>query len=183
MILYEEGIALEREMLWQRFHSLGTRIPLKIDGAESRDAFVRALFTGVRDPGFGVGQNHALDTRQAPSPETRIPNRGPDTLFDVLRDSKNFSPSDIWILEAGDALHRLCEAGSKPSDDRNRPCATGLSYERLRSYRQRLSEAIYNKVVAGVRGPQELGEWIKTLQFTPLDGTTLYVDDLVRAFI
>ena len=183
VILYEEGIALEREKLWQRFHSLGTRIPLKIDGAESRDAFVRALFTGVRDPWFGVGQNQALDTRQAPNPETRIPNRGPDTLFDVLRDSKNFSPSDIWILEAGDALHRLCEAGSKPSDDRNRPCATGLSYERLRSYRQRLSEAIYNKVVAGVRGPQELGEWIKTLQFTPLDGTTLYVDDLVRAFI
>jgi hypothetical protein len=182
VILYEEGIALERAKLWQRFRSIGTPVPLKIDGAESRDAFVRALFTGVRDPRFGVPQNQAPNPPQAPNPESRIPSPGP-TLFEVLRDSKNLSPGDIWILEACDSLHRLCERGLKRSAEGLPHCATGLSYERLQSYRQRLSEAIYSRVLSGVRGPVELAEWIKTLQFTPREGSTLYVDDRVLAFV
>jgi hypothetical protein len=197
VILYEEGIALERDKLWQRFRSLGARVPLKIDGAEGRDAFVWALFTGardavsalgIRDSGFGIRERSAA----LPNPEPRIPNPdgeprtpkpGAATLFEVLRDSKNFSPGDIWVLEAGDSLHRLCERADERRDEGLPPCATGLSYERLRSYRQRLSEAIYNRVLSGVRGPVELAEWIKTLQFTPQEGTTLYVDDRVLAFI
>ncbi len=183
VILYEEGIALERAKLWQRFRSMGTRVPLQIDGAQSRDAFVQALFTGVRDPGFGVRQNQAPGPAEAPNPETRTPKSGAATLFEVLRDSKNFSPSDIWILEAGDSLHRLCEAASKRWSEGRPPCATGLSYERLQSYRRQLSEAIYDKVLRGVRGPLELAAWIKTLEFTPQEGTTLYVDNRVMAFI
>ena len=174
VILYEEGIALEKDKLWRRLHSMGTRVPLNLDGAENRDAFVQTLFTGVRDPRSGVRPNHGA------SPETRGPNpQGSATLFEVLRDSGGFSPTDIWILEAGDSLHRLCEAGSGRTPS---PCATGLSYERLQSYRQQLSEAIYNKVLTGVRGPLELAAWIKTLQVTPREGTTLYLDDRVLAF-
>jgi hypothetical protein len=174
VILYEEGIALERDKLWQRLRSVGTRVSLNIDGAENRDAYVRALFTGVRDPGFGVRPN------QAPSPEPRASKpEGDPTLFEVLRDSMSFSPTDVWILEAGDSLHRLCEANSKGSRS---ACATGLSYERLQGYRQQLSEAISTKVLTGVRGPLELAAWIKTLQVTPRGVSTLYVDDRVLAF-
>ena len=171
VILYEEGMALERDKLWQRLHSMGTRVPLSINGAENRDAFVRALFTG-QSPVGAIPQAGAL------APLSQVDRTGP-TLFEVLRDSQRFSPADIWILEAGDSLHRLCEAGSKGGRP---PCATGLSYERLRSYRQQLSEAIYNKVLTGVRGPLELAAWIKTLQVTPREGSTLYVDDRVLAF-
>jgi hypothetical protein len=171
VILYEEGIALERDKLWQRLHSMGTRVPLNIDGAESRDAFVRAVFTG-RSP-VGTGQYAG-----SLAPQSQVDRTGP-TLFEVLRDSQSFSPTDIWILEAGDSLHRLCEASSKGGRS---PCATGLSYERLQSYRQQLSEAISNKVLTGVRGPLELAAWIKTLQVTPREGSTLYVDDRVLAF-
>lgn len=171
VILYEEGIALERDKLWQRLHSMGTRIPLNIDGAENRDAFVRALFTGQSPVGAGP---HAGTL--APLPHM---NQTGPTLFEVLRDSKGFSPTDIWILEAGDSLHRLCEATLKGGRS---PCATGLSYERLQSYRRQLSEAISNKVLTGVRGPLELAAWIKTLQVTPREGSTLYVDDRVLAF-
>jgi hypothetical protein len=183
VILYEEGIALERKKLWQRFRSIGTLVPLKIDGAQSRDAFVQALFTGVQGPGFVVRQNQASGPLGTPNPESRMPNPRPVTLFHVLRDVKSLSPLDIWILEAGDSLHRLCEGGSQRSGERHSPCATGLSYERLLSYRQQLAEAIYSKVLHGVRGPQELGYWMETLQFTPREGATLYMDDLVRAFI
>ena len=173
VILYEEGIALERDKLWQRLHAVGARVPLNIDGAENRDAFVRALFTGVRHPS-GVRPNQASSTEpQAPNPE------GGPTLFEVLRDSQSFSPHDIWILEAGDSLHRLCEVSSQGARS---PCATGLSYERLQSYRQQLSEAISNKVLTGVRGPLELAAWMKTLQVTPREGSTLYLDDRVLAF-
>jgi hypothetical protein len=171
VILYEEGIALERDKLWQRLHSMGTRVPLNIDGAESRDAFVRAVFTG-RSP-VGTGQYAG-----SLAPQSQVDRTGP-TLFEVLRDSQSFSPTDIWILEAGDSLHRLCEASSKGGRS---PCATGLSYERLQGYRQQLSEAISNKVLTGVRGPLELAAWIKTLQVTPREGSTLYVDDRVLAF-
>jgi hypothetical protein len=90
---------------------------------------------------------------------------------------------DIWVLEVGDTLHRLCEGGSQDSGQSYPPCATGLSYERLLSYRQQLAEAIYNKVLTGVRGPLELGYWMKTLQIVPREGTTLYVDDQVLAVI
>ena len=171
VILYEEGIALERDKLWRRLHSVGTRVPLNISGTENRDAFVRALFTGQSPVGAGQQAGTLARIQQA--------DRTGPTLFEVLRDSESFSPTDIWILEAGDSLHKLCEAGSKPGHS---PCATGLSYERLRSYRQQLSEAIYNKVLTGVRGPQELAAWMKTLQVTPREGTALYVDDRVMAF-
>jgi hypothetical protein len=171
VILYEEGIALERDKLWQRLQTVGTRVPLNINGTENRDAFVRALFTG-KSPLGTVPQAGTL-ARLQQGDQT-----GP-TLFEVLRDSASFSPTDIWILEAGDSLHKLCEAGSKTGGS---PCATGLSYERLQSYRQQLSEAIYDKVLTGVRGPLELAAWMKTLQVIPREGTALYVDDRVMAF-
>jgi hypothetical protein len=153
VILYEEGIAIERETLWKRFRSLGTRVPLDLAGAQARDPFVRALFTG-RPPGDGSGA----------------------TLFEVLSRKSGFTPLSAWILEAGDSLCSLREQAGH-SD-----CATGLSYARLRAYRERLAEAIYTKVTSGgVRGPQELAAWMKTLELDE-GGKPVHPDPKVAAF-
>ena len=174
VLLYEEGIAIERDKLWKRFRAMGTGVPLKIEGAESRQPFVRALFTG-QPPEKPAGPQG----RAASAP----------TLFNVLRESQNFAPLDAWIIEAGDTLHALCERSAQSvgqgegQTGSHAACATGLSYERLRGYREQLSEAIYGKVLSGVRGPLELAAYIKNLRFTPREGATLYSDEVVLAFI
>lgn len=169
VIIYEEGIAIERESLWKRFRAMGTQVPLALGGAQTREPFVRALFTG-QPPAEGTGS--------APRPAAK-PAR---TLFDVLRESQGFSPLEAWILEAGDALHALCESSAEAGGRTG--YVTGLSYERLRAYRERLSEAIYQKVTSGgIRSPLELAAWMKTLEFPPQEGATLYSDALVGAFV
>lgn len=160
VILYGEGIAIERDKLWQRFRNIGRSIPLELGGSESSELFLRALFTGRLEP---------------------VPKEGPPTLFRLRRELQNASPLDSWIIEAGDALHALCEKSPRKQDGDD--CATGMSYDRLRAYRDRLSETIYSKVRSGVHSPLELSAYLKTLQVRPREGVSMYFDDVVLNFI
>lgn len=85
------------------------------------------------------------------------------------------------MIEAGDALHTLSEKGALHSSSAQ--YATGLSYSRLAEYRQKLTDAIYAKVLSGLRSPLELAAYFKTLEIRPNEGLTLYSDSLVLAFI
>jgi hypothetical protein len=80
-------------------------------------------------------------------------------------------------VDAGDALHGLCAA------DDGRPQATGLSYARLRGYREDLARALYEKVLGGVSGPRELAAYARALDVEPPPGSLLHSDPAVRAFL
>jgi hypothetical protein len=172
VILYGGGIAIERNTLWKRFQTLGTRVPLDLHGAQSSEPFLRALFTGR--PAI---QNASADA--AP------------TLFQVVaQQPANFPPLNTWIIEAGDALHRLCRPGSPGSVRESvgdppgaAQCATGMSYDLLRDYRDQLTKMLWAKVKAGLRSPLELAAYVRTLEIKPHDGVTLYSDPAVLAFI
>lgn len=175
VILYGEGIAIERNTLWKRFQALGTRVPLDLRGAESSEPFLRALFTG-------------MPTVQ-PASGAAVP-----TLFQVLGQSlapqpADFAPLNAWIVEAGDALHRLCRQGSQGTaqasagDPSAVHCATGMSYDLLHDYRDELTKTLWAKVKAGLRSPLEMAAYVKSLEIKPHDGVTLYSDPAVLAFI
>jgi hypothetical protein len=142
VILYGEGIALQRDKLWARLRGLGTRVPLRLEGATASAPFLRALFAG--------GAN--------------------GILF-----ASALGPGDAWIVEAGDSLHALCEAQDTG--------ATGLSYARLRAYRETLARSLYKKVLEGVSGPQELAAYVRELDLAPPEGALLHSDVVVRAFV
>jgi len=159
VVIYGEGVAIERAKLWSRFREVSAPILLDLGESESRDAFLAELFTG-------------RSGRSGREPA--------ETLFDVLCDSGKFAPSDCWIIEAGDALHALCERSRKGGA----ASAMGLSYERLRSYRERLSDAINRKVSEGkVTDPVELHTWLRTLEARPQDGISLHSNRVVLSFI
>jgi len=150
VMLYGQGIAIQRDKLWRRLRSVGTRVPLRLEGAQTSESFLRAL--------FGTSAKA--------------------TLFSALRDSAGHGPHDTWIVEAGESLHTLCEPIATAS-----ACATGVSYARLRSYREMLARSLYKKVVDGVSGPQELAAYARALDLSPPEGTLLHSDEVVRAFI
>jgi hypothetical protein len=142
VILYGEGIALQRDKLWARLRGLGTRVPLRLEGATASAPFLRALFAA-----------------------------GPSGILFP----SSLGPGDAWILEAGDSLHALCEAQTTG--------ATGLSYARLRTYRETLARSLYKKVLEGVSGPQELAAYVRELDLAPPEGALLHSDLVVRAFV
>jgi hypothetical protein len=151
VVLYGPGIAIQRDKLWRRLRPPGTRVPLRLEGAQTSDAFLGALFrTSTKD-----------------------------TLFSALRGAAGHAPHDAWIVEAGESLHALCEAGAGPGG----AGATGLSYARLRPYREMLARALYSKVLSGVSGPQELAAYARALDIGPPEGSLLHSDDVVRAFV
>jgi hypothetical protein len=141
VVVYGQGIAIQRDKLWARLRELGSRVPLRLEGATASVPFLRPLFAG-REKG---------------------------TLFSAL------GPGGAWLVEAGDALHALCEAGGDAG-------TTGLSYVRLRGYREALARSLYKKVVAGVSGPQELAAYARELDVPLPEGALLHADDVVRAF-
>jgi hypothetical protein len=150
VLLYGQGIAIQRDKLWRRLRGLGTRVPLRLAGAQTSEAFLRALFA----------------------------TSAKETLFSALRDSAGHGPHDAWIVEAGESLHALCEAGA----GQGAACATGLSYARLRVYREMLARSLYKKVLSGVSGPQELAAYARDLGVGPPEGSLLHSDEVVRAF-
>ena len=158
VMIYGEGIAIERDKLWRQFRDVGVRIPLDLGESQTSGPFLAELFTGKpAHPG------------SEPAP----------TLFDALCESGRFAPSDHWIIEAGDGLHSLCEKTRKPG----KANAVGLSYQRLRAYRERLSDAIESKVNEGkVSDPVELHDWLRTLDAKPQEGISLYSDPVISSF-
>jgi hypothetical protein len=161
VMVYGQGIAIERESLWKRFREVAVRIPLSLGAAQTAAPFLAELFTGL--------------------PASAGANAAP-TLFQALASSKGYSPLDTWIIEAGDELHALCE--QKGRETYGRPGLTGLSYHRLRAYRERLSDAIYSKVTsANLSGPLELEAWLENLDAKPQEGLTLHSAPVVLDFV
>jgi hypothetical protein len=161
VMIYGQGIAIERDSLWKRFGEVALRIPVSLGSAQTAAPFLRELFTGV--------------------PESAGANAGP-TIFQALSAAKGFSPLDHWIIEAGDGLHALCEDQAR--EVHGDPGVTGLSYDRLRAYRERLSDAIFSKVAAAnLAGPLELESWLETLEARPEEGFTLHGAPVVLDFV
>jgi hypothetical protein len=159
VILYGQGIAIERSKLWKRFRSKGVRVPLDLQGAMQVEPFLRSLFT-----------SHLPGADQVPS-----------SLFSILRESGQSTVPDAWIVETGDTLHEVCETHvgrAQMSRD-----ATGMSFERLRSYREELTKTLHAKILSGVSGPLELAAYARALKVTPTKGLDLYSDEVVLAFI
>jgi hypothetical protein len=159
VMIYGEGIAIEHEKLWRHFRETGLRIALSLGESQASSPFLTELFTGRH-----------LSPASEPAP----------SLFDALVESGRFAPSDNWMVEVGDELHALCEKSQKPKGAN----AVGLSYQRLRQYRERLSDAITSKVTEGkVSDPVELHNWLRTLEAKPQEGISLYSDRVVTSFI
>jgi len=157
--LYGGGIAVRREKLWSRFKGAGVRVPLNLEGTNGTERFLEALF-GAREPG------------------RRVP-----ALFAGAVES---SPFDAWLIESHEALHALCET-SETSGGKDRDpsggALTGLSYDRLRVYRDDLTRALNRKIQSGVESPQAFAAYARSLQIVPPAGTLLYSADVLLAFV
>jgi hypothetical protein len=126
------------------------------------------LWGRLRERGLRVPLR--LDDAAAPEPFLRaLFAPGGATLAGALG-----SPESAWFVEADEALHRLASASA--------PAATGLSYARLRPYREALARALYQKVTSGVSGPQELAAFARALDLAPPAGTLLRADARIEAF-
>ena len=86
------------------------------------------------------------------------------------------SALDAWMIESHEALHALCET-SEPAS------VTGLSYDRLRPYRDDLTRALYRKIQAGVESPQAFAAYARSLQIVPPAGALLHAPDILLAFV
>lgn len=146
VVVYGQGIAIQRDQLWRQLRATGTRVPLRLEGATASEPFLRALFAD---------------------------------LFSSPRESAGPDAHGTWIVEAGDALHALCEESAAPRPAR----AVGLSYSRLRGYREELSRCLYRRVLAGVSSPQELADYARALDIQPPVGMLFAADEVVRAFV
>jgi hypothetical protein len=163
--IYGGGIAVQPEKLWSRFKGTGVRIPLNLEGTRGSVAFLRAL--------FGAGADNGM------------------ALFASSKEPADQAPSDSWIIESHEALHKLYDEAAQRAS--SRPAAatiggstgslTALSYERLRAYRDELTQALYRKIQSGVESPQAFAAYARSLKIAPEAGTLLHSDDVVQAFV
>jgi hypothetical protein len=90
------------------------------------------------------------------------------------------APLEAWLIESHEALHALCDArGGGTSNG----ALTGLSYDRLRPYRDELTRALNGKIQSGVESPQAFAAYARGLQIAPPAGALLYSTDVVLAFV
>jgi hypothetical protein len=155
--VYGSGIAVQSGKLWGRFKEVGVRVPLTLKGTAGSGPFLRALF-GARDGG---------------------PAR--ETLLTAARESAALGPLDAWIIEAHEALHGVCE--ERPAAGVPEGPLTGLSYDRLRQYRDDLTRALYAKIQSGVESPQAFAAYARSLKIAPGPGALLHSPDILRAFV
>jgi hypothetical protein len=167
--LYGSGIAIQAGKLWGRFKGAGMRAPLNLDGAQGSEPFLRALFGG------------------------RTSGPGPPALFTAARQATGFTPLDAWIVESHGALHDLCDNGA-PARYQLQPAPvaidwtpggslTGLSYDRLREYRDELTQALYSKIKSGVESPQAFAAYARSLKIAPRPGALLNSTGVLQAFV
>ena len=152
--IYGRDIAVQREKLWGRFKGSGIRVPLSLEGANGTEPFLAALF-GAREAG-----------RAAPA---------------LLAGATASDPLAAWVVESHEALHALCEAPADGAAVTGMP--TGLSYDRLRGYRDELTRTLNRKVQSGVASPQEFAAYARSLQIVPPAGTLLHSPDILVAFV
>jgi hypothetical protein len=79
-----------------------------------------------------------------------------------------------------EALHGICDAGRTKGAGGG---ATGLSYDRLRQYRDDLTRALNSKIQSGVESPQAFAAYARSLQIAPPAGALLYPADILVAFV
>jgi len=132
----------------------------------------------------GAGVRVPLDLGAATSTEQFLrqllgpPNGdGTPALLNVATTS---SPLDAWLVESHEALHEICDAGRTKSAG---SAATGLSYDRLRPYRDDLTRTLNNKIQSGVESPQAFAAYARSLQLAPPAGALLYTADVLVAFV
>jgi hypothetical protein len=106
----------------------------------------------------------------------RAADRGVPALLAAATASE---PLDGWLIESHEALHGLCAAGGGTASG----SLTGLSYDRLRSYREELTRALNNKIQSGVASPQEFAAFARGLQIAPPAGALLYSADVLLTFV
>ena len=88
------------------------------------------------------------------------------------------TPFDSWVIESNEALHTLC--GPAIGD---RGSVTGLSYERLRGYRDELTRALNRKVQSGVENPQAFAAYARSLRISPPAGAVFDTGGIVSTFV
>ena len=154
--IYGSGIAVQRDRLWNRFKGAGLRVPLNLDGTNGTEPFLQELF-GSRTPGSS-----------APA------------LFAAATESAQLAPLDTWLIESHEALHAQCDpTPGAPSAG----SLTGLSYDRLRGYRDDLTRALFARIEKGVESPQAFAQYARSLKVTPPAGALLYSADVLLAFV
>src|SRR5262245_23519888 len=116
----------------------------------------------------GSGVRVPLDLEGADRPErflenlfgAREPGRATPTLFSAAIETA----LDGWLIESHEALHALCDGQESGAAARS---LTGLSYDRLRPYRDELTRALNRKVQSGVESPQAFAAFARSLQIVP----------------
>jgi hypothetical protein len=151
--LYGSGIAVQRDKLWSRFKGVGVRVPLNLDGTKGTAPFLRQLF-GAHEDGH------------SPPP--------------LLAAAIASSPLEAWLIESHEALHDICDAGRTKTSS---VALTGLSYDRLRPYRDDLTRALNSKIQSGVESPQAFAAYARSLQIVPPAGALLYSADVLLTFV
>jgi hypothetical protein len=154
--LYGSGITVQPDRLWSRFKGAGMRVPLNLEGTNGTEPFLQALF-GARDHGG-----------TAPA------------LFAAAAGPARLAPLDAWLIESHEALHALCDADSGGTSAGS---LAGLSYDRLRAYRDEVTRALYAKIQNGVESPQAFAAYVRSLQIAPPAGALLYAADVLVAFV
>jgi len=100
-------------------------------------------------------------------------------LFGGSDDRRAASPllDDAWIIEAHEALHTLCEGHARPG------ALTGLSYDRLRGFRDDLTRTLNAKIQSGVESPHAFAAYARGLRLNPAPGAMLHADEITAAFV
>src|SRR5262245_19878861 len=153
--IYGKNIAVQRDQLWRRFKRNGVRVPLNLEGTSDTGSFLSALL-GSRDEASG-----------APA------------LVGAAIASAKLPPHDAWLIESHDALHALCDNGSGGSHH----ALTGLSYDRLRPYRDELTRTLNAKIQSGVESPQAFAAYTRSLKLPAPAGTLTRSDAVLLAFL
>jgi hypothetical protein len=135
----------------------------------------RLKHTGVRVPlnlaGTDGTEHFLQELLGAREPGGRAP-----AIFAATRSA----PLDAWLIESHEALHALCagqDGGTAAA------ALTGLSYDRLRPYRDDLTRALSRKIQSGVESPQAFAAYAHSLQIVPPVGALLYSADILVAFV
>jgi hypothetical protein len=129
---------------------------------------------GVRVPLNLEGTNEGGEFLQALF-GAREPGRGAPALFAAAIEP---APLEAWLIESHEALHALWETSGTSG-----ATVTGLSYDRLRGYRDDLTRALNRKIQSGVESPQAFAAYARSLQIVPAAGALLYSADVLLAFV
>ena len=106
----------------------------------------------------------------------REPGRSLPALLAAATESARLASLDAWLIESHEALHAQCDGAAAGA-------VTGLSYDRLRGYRDDLTRALYTRIQKGVESPQAFAAYARSLQIAPPAGALLSSADVLLAFV